>query len=148
MAHVIFAQEMYFPLQSTQALSAYLKKAGHTTNLALGSLWINWLKHKSFNVTFHFFAKLIVKFFTPSILEPRQKCDIINSYTCAHYWWTFYCVQKKYYSVNKYYLRPFVRFRGLNKALPRQPVSVVRTYPIEVPVWSSSLKDSLSPVFM
>ena len=37
MAHVIFAQEMYFPLQSTQALSAYLKKAGHTTNLALGS---------------------------------------------------------------------------------------------------------------
>ena len=37
MAHVIYAQEMYFPLQSTQALSAYLKKAGHTTNLALGS---------------------------------------------------------------------------------------------------------------
>ena len=30
MAHIIFAQEMFFPLQSTMALSAYLKKAGHT----------------------------------------------------------------------------------------------------------------------
>ena len=37
MAHVIFAQEMYFPLQSTMALSAYLKKAGHTTDVAIGS---------------------------------------------------------------------------------------------------------------
>jgi len=37
MAHVIFAQEMYFPLQSTQVLSAYLKKAGHTTDVAIGS---------------------------------------------------------------------------------------------------------------
>ena len=37
MAHIIFAQEMYFPLQSTQALSAYLKKAGHTTTVAIGS---------------------------------------------------------------------------------------------------------------
>ncbi len=37
MAHVLFAQEMFFPLQSTQALSAYLKKAGHTTNVAIGS---------------------------------------------------------------------------------------------------------------
>ena len=37
MAHFIFAQEMYFPLQSTQALSAYLKKAGHTTTVAIGS---------------------------------------------------------------------------------------------------------------
>jgi len=37
MAHVIFAQEMYFPLQSTQVLSAYLKRAGHTTDLAIGS---------------------------------------------------------------------------------------------------------------
>jgi len=38
MAHVIFAQEMYFPLQSTQVLSAYLKRAGHTTDVAIGSL--------------------------------------------------------------------------------------------------------------
>ena len=37
MAHVIFAQEMYFPLQSTQVLSAYLKRAGHTTDVAIGS---------------------------------------------------------------------------------------------------------------
>ena len=37
MAHVIFAQEMYFPLQSTQVLSAYLKRAGHTTDIAIGS---------------------------------------------------------------------------------------------------------------
>ncbi len=37
MAHVIFAQEMYFALQSTQVLSAYLKKAGHTTDVAIGS---------------------------------------------------------------------------------------------------------------
>ena len=37
MAHVIFAQEMYFALQSTQVLSAYLKKAGHTTDIAVGS---------------------------------------------------------------------------------------------------------------
>ena len=37
MAHVIFAQEMFFPLQSTQVLSAYLKRAGHTTDVAIGS---------------------------------------------------------------------------------------------------------------
>ena len=37
MAHVIFAQEMYFALQSTQVLSAYLKSAGHTTDIAVGS---------------------------------------------------------------------------------------------------------------
>ena len=37
MAHVTFAQEMYFPLQSTQALSAYLKGAEHTTDVAIGS---------------------------------------------------------------------------------------------------------------
>ena len=37
MAHIIFAQEMFFPLQSTMALSAYLKKAGHTTDVAIGS---------------------------------------------------------------------------------------------------------------
>lgn len=37
MAHIIFAQEMYFPLQSTQVLSAYLKRAGHTTDVAIGS---------------------------------------------------------------------------------------------------------------
>ena len=37
MAHIIFAQEMYFPLQSTQVLSAYLKRAGHTTDIAIGS---------------------------------------------------------------------------------------------------------------
>ena len=37
MAHVIFAQEMYFPLQSTQVLSAYLKRAGHTTDVAIGT---------------------------------------------------------------------------------------------------------------
>ena len=28
---------MYFPLQSTQVLSAYLKRAGHTTDVAIGS---------------------------------------------------------------------------------------------------------------
>ena len=37
MAHIIFAQEMYFPLQSTQALSGYLKRAGHTTDVAIGT---------------------------------------------------------------------------------------------------------------
>ena len=37
MAHVIFAQEMFFPLQSTQVLSAYLKRAGHTTDVAIGN---------------------------------------------------------------------------------------------------------------
>ena len=37
MAKVTFAQEMYFPLQSTQALSAYLKHAGHEVDLAIGS---------------------------------------------------------------------------------------------------------------
>ena len=37
MAHILFAQEMYFPLQSTQCLSAYLKKSGHTTDVAIGS---------------------------------------------------------------------------------------------------------------
>ena len=37
MAHIIFGQEMYFALQSTQVLSAYLKNAGHTTDVAIGS---------------------------------------------------------------------------------------------------------------
>ncbi len=37
MAHVIFAQEMFFPLQSTQALSGYLKREGHTTDVAIGT---------------------------------------------------------------------------------------------------------------
>ena len=37
MAHIIFVQEMFFPLQSTMALSAYLKKGGHTTDVAIGS---------------------------------------------------------------------------------------------------------------
>jgi len=37
MAHVIFAQEMFFPLQSTQVLAAYLKRAGHTTDVAIGN---------------------------------------------------------------------------------------------------------------
>jgi radical SAM superfamily enzyme YgiQ (UPF0313 family) len=37
MAKIMFAQEMFFPLQSTQALSAYLKRAGHETDLAIGS---------------------------------------------------------------------------------------------------------------
>jgi len=36
MIKICFAQEMYFPLQSTQALSAYLKNAGHQTDLAIG----------------------------------------------------------------------------------------------------------------
>ena len=37
MAHIIFGQEMYFPLQSTKVLSAYLNRAGHTTDVAIGS---------------------------------------------------------------------------------------------------------------
>ncbi|MBM3555356.1 MAG: radical SAM protein [Alphaproteobacteria bacterium] len=37
MAFVMFAQEMYFPIQSTQCLSAYLKKGGHRTDVAIGS---------------------------------------------------------------------------------------------------------------
>jgi radical SAM superfamily enzyme YgiQ (UPF0313 family) len=37
MARVLFAQEMYFPIQSTQCLSAYLKQAGHKTDIAIGS---------------------------------------------------------------------------------------------------------------
>ena len=37
MAKICFAQEMYFPLQSTQALSAYLKDAGHQTDIAIGN---------------------------------------------------------------------------------------------------------------
>ena len=36
MAKVVFAQELYFPLQSVQCLSAYLKRAGHTTDVAIG----------------------------------------------------------------------------------------------------------------
>ena len=38
MIKVCFAQEMYFPLQSTQCLSSYLKKAGHETDVAIGSV--------------------------------------------------------------------------------------------------------------
>jgi radical SAM superfamily enzyme YgiQ (UPF0313 family) len=37
MIKICFAQEMYFPLQSTQALSAYLKNAGHQTDVAIGN---------------------------------------------------------------------------------------------------------------
>jgi len=37
MAKVTFCQEMYFPLQSTQALSAFLKRDGHEVDLAIGS---------------------------------------------------------------------------------------------------------------
>ena len=37
MIKICFAQEMYFPLQSTQALSAYLKSAGHQTDVAIGN---------------------------------------------------------------------------------------------------------------
>ena len=37
MAKVTFCQEMYFPLQSTQALSAFLKRAGHEVDVAIGS---------------------------------------------------------------------------------------------------------------
>ena len=37
MIKICFAQEMYFPLQSTQALSAYLKDAGHQTDVAIGN---------------------------------------------------------------------------------------------------------------
>jgi len=37
MINVTFAQEMHFPLQSTQCLSAYLKKEGHQTDVAIGS---------------------------------------------------------------------------------------------------------------
>ena len=36
MAKILFVQEMYFPLQSTQALSAHLKRAGHETDVAIG----------------------------------------------------------------------------------------------------------------
>lgn len=38
MIKICFAQEMYFPLQSTQCLSAYLKKAGHEADVAIGSV--------------------------------------------------------------------------------------------------------------
>ena len=34
---ICFAQEMYFPLQSTMCLSAHVKKAGHQTDVAIGS---------------------------------------------------------------------------------------------------------------
>ena len=37
MIKVTFAQEMHFPLQSTQCLSAYLKREGHETDVAIGS---------------------------------------------------------------------------------------------------------------
>ena len=37
MAKICFAQEMYFPLQSIMALSAYLKDAGHQTDIAIGN---------------------------------------------------------------------------------------------------------------
>jgi anaerobic magnesium-protoporphyrin IX monomethyl ester cyclase len=37
MAKILFAQEMFFPLQSTQALSAFLKRGGHSTDIAIGS---------------------------------------------------------------------------------------------------------------
>ncbi len=37
MARVMFAQEMYFPIQSVQCLSAHLKRAGHQTDVAIGS---------------------------------------------------------------------------------------------------------------
>jgi radical SAM superfamily enzyme YgiQ (UPF0313 family) len=37
MGKILFAQEMYFPLQSTQCLSAYLKDAGHETDVAIGT---------------------------------------------------------------------------------------------------------------
>ncbi len=37
MTKVCFAQEMFFPLQSIQTLSAYLKRRGHPTDLAIGS---------------------------------------------------------------------------------------------------------------
>ena len=37
MTKVCFAQEMYFPLQSTQCLSAYLKDAGFETDVAIGT---------------------------------------------------------------------------------------------------------------
>lgn len=36
MANVLFAQEMYFPFQSTARLSAYLKQKGHNVNLIIG----------------------------------------------------------------------------------------------------------------
>ena len=36
MIKVTFAQEMHFPLQSTQCLSAYLKREGHQTDVAIG----------------------------------------------------------------------------------------------------------------
>ena len=37
MAKILFAQELYFPIQSTQCLSAYLKRAGHQTDVAIGN---------------------------------------------------------------------------------------------------------------
>jgi len=37
MAKIVFAQELYFPIQSTQCLSGYLKRSGHSTDVAIGS---------------------------------------------------------------------------------------------------------------
>ena len=36
MAKVLFAQEIYYPFQSTARLSAYLKQRGHQVDLVLG----------------------------------------------------------------------------------------------------------------
>ena len=46
MIKITFAQEMHFPLQSTQCLSAYLKEAGHETDVAIGSATeiVNYVK--------------------------------------------------------------------------------------------------------